>query len=847
MEWFNILKLWTFATQPDAVSRKNKGRMLPSAGVTSPDVIPDVRADGSFWGGGRGQVIRLRDSTDFIDLSSVTNRQSRYKEYERLRNTVEIETALDVYADEMCVGGNTIVMTPTGPVTIEKLAETRKPNEMFMVYSYDFSKRDYTIAWAYHPRKIGKKKTVEIVFSDGSTLVCTHDHRVLLRNGNWIEAQDLQYKNRVMAFYRVTPKMKERETHNNIYHRPFRIFTYNEGFKSERQLLDEYRFEKKTAYGEKVDQILKCIQHGLTTRQIEDYTGTSWASSDYILEGEGLSIKTLDAMHKSMPDYKWVVSVDEGEEIDVYDMSVKQHENFCTDSAVVHNCQMGDNGHVFDIKVKNPDIKEELEHLFFHPQMLNVDAKMFSWSKNLLIFGDFFFELVIDPENPSDGIMRIQELPADSVYRIETIKGRVIEFQQSKGGPDYEALSKVDVTRATDLELMQSTAIRFSPSQIVHMRIGDERRTYYPYGVSIIEPARGPAHLLRLVEDAGVANRVSRAPERRVFYIDVGGLPPFKAEMVMQRIQDSLRKKKTFNNRANGGVGGASGVDERFQPVGQDEDIFVPIRPNTNTRVETLPGANNLNQIEDLKYFREKVFLALKFPKWYMAQEDPGTTKDNLSNLSMEICHHVERLQMSVADGMTQIALRHLELRGYPAELYDDLRIKMTQPYPIKEIKNNEITDAIYNRAMAVFGSQLLSHYDVLTKILKMDENEAKEIVARKNAEKLNDLNLQMMATNPELMGVVAKTDNNPQMGTDANGPNPDLGQMDQGGEQQPQQQGEETNAQDTYGSPPQAETFKFPEPSEEDIKRFDLGIIDYSSGIDAEDIDVGELDDEPM
>lgn len=871
MEWFNILKLWTFATQPDAVSRRNRGRSLPSAGVTSPDAIPDIRADGSFWGGGRGQVIRLRDSTDFIDLSSVTNRQSRYKEYERLRSTVEIETAMDVYSDEMCVSGDTVVMTPTGPVTIAKLAETRKPEELFMVYSYDFGKKDFGIGWAFNPRKIGTKKTVQIVLSDGSTLTCTPDHKVLLKDETWVEAGQLKPKDEMMAFYRIRPKMCARVAERHVEYRPVRVFTLNEGFKNERQMIDEFRTGKKTHHGERVDSILKCIQSGLTTRQTASFMGIRWSSLDEYMEAEGLSHKTAKKLHERYPESKRVISVDAGPEVDVYDMSVKEHRNFCTDSAVVHNCQIGDNGHVFDIKVKDPDVKEELEHLFFHPEMLNVDRNMFSWCKNLLIFGDYFFELVMDPENPQDGIVRIQPLPADSVYRIETIKGKLIEFQQAKSGPDYEALSKVEVTRATDFDLMQSTAIRFAPQQIVHIRIGDERRMFYPYGVSLIEPARGPAHLLRLMEDSMVVYRLSRAPERRVFYVDVGGLPPFKAEMVMQRLQDTLRKKKTFNNKASGGSNGAPGVEEKFQPIGQDEDLFIPIRPNVNTRVETLPGASNLGEIDDALYFRNKVFLALKFPKWYMAQDDPTTTRDKLSALSMTLCNHVKRLQNHVADGMTQIAVRHLELRGYPAELYDDLQIQFTEPYPLRDVVLNDIRDAKYNRAMALMQAKIFSHYDVLTKILEMPENEAKEIVARVNAQNMTDLRMQMMAANPESMGVVAKQPGGPEMGTDAAGPSPDLGGM--GGEQaggmggaQPMgdqqppgggaaggpnvtasmeapQQG--TNAEDTYGNPPQPETFKFSEPSEEDIKRFDLSIIDYSSGIDSEDIDVGELDDE--
>ena len=79
--WYDFYKLFTYSFTPDPVEKSKRIRDLTGAGVTVPDAIPDIRAqDGSYWGGGRG-LVRLRDSNDFIDLSTVTNRQSRYKEY----------------------------------------------------------------------------------------------------------------------------------------------------------------------------------------------------------------------------------------------------------------------------------------------------------------------------------------------------------------------------------------------------------------------------------------------------------------------------------------------------------------------------------------------------------------------------------------------------------------------------------------------------------------------------------------------------------------------------------------------------------------------------------------------
>ena len=103
--WADLYKIWNYSFEMDPLERRAK-RNIPTAGTTIPDAMPQPGQDGSMTGGGSGTV-RLRDSQDFIDLSTITNRSSRYKEYERLRNVAEIEMAMEIYADEACqIGEN---------------------------------------------------------------------------------------------------------------------------------------------------------------------------------------------------------------------------------------------------------------------------------------------------------------------------------------------------------------------------------------------------------------------------------------------------------------------------------------------------------------------------------------------------------------------------------------------------------------------------------------------------------------------------------------------------------------------------------------------------------------------
>lgn len=511
-------------------------------------------------------------------------------------------------------------------------------------------------------------------------------------------------------------------------------------------------------------------------------------------------------------------------------------------------CQIGENGHIFDITCANEHVKEELEWLFFHRKMLNLDDPTVGWNlvKKLFIFGDHFAEILINPENPKDGILGLMDLPCESMYRIESIQGKLIEFQQSNEQPDYNSLTRAPVPQATEAEIQQTQALRFTAEQLVHWRIGDERKTFYPYGVSLIEAARGPAHQLRLMEDAMVVYRLTRAPERRVFYIDVGTLSPARAEAFVDRIKSQFRKRKIATARG-GGQGGASNAEERWHPPSQDEDYWLPTRPNSNTKIDTLPGAQNLGEIDDALYFRNKLFTALKFPKSYFSNEDVQVTRVSLSAQDVKFARIIERLQAHVAAGFMQIAERHLFMIGVPEEDYEDLKIKMTPPSDWRELTRQEIVTARINNANSVKGSMIMSDFDISTKILKYSEDETEEMQARMKVQKLEDFKLQVLAQNPDLLGVGTPGTEEGEMGTEAGGPNPMMG-PDAGGGAPPPGMGAPGMGAPPGGPPmpppPQgkpAQGSGVPKASPEEVKKYDLEIQNYDLEQDVEDIDYSQ------
>ena len=846
MAWWDFFRVFSYAFTDDPLSRRNN-RNLTGAGVSQVDAIPDIRsgAEGTVSGAGTGSV-RLRDTNDFVDLSTVTNRIHRYKEYERLRNMAEIETAMTVFADEACFSGETKVSTPHGPRTLKDLTENEK--DRYLVYSYDFEKEDYTLGWAYDARKTKRAMTVRVILDNGDSFICTPDHRILNLEGKWQEAGSLATGDKLMPFYRIPANEDLSGCKTNQFPR---IYTNTKGWIHERQFVDDWRLGKTTEDFNNLNQYCRMISEGLSVRQISKLTNRDFLTVRNSLKKNGFSNKELKWLG-AKPKSRRVVSVLKHKEIDVYDLSVEKYENFATEWGIAHNCQKDDEAKVFKINIKDTEIKEELEFLLFHKKMLNFDQKK-TWNlaKILFVYGDFFYEIIINPENPSEGIYNLVPLPADSMYRMESTKGKLIEFQQSKEGPDYQSLARVEVNQATDADLQQATAIRFAPEQIVHIKIGDDRKTFYPYGVSLIEAARGPAHQLRLMEDAMVVYRLTRAPERRVFYIDVQQLPPYKAEAFIERMKDQFRKKKV---PSAGRSPGASSVEERWQAPAADEDFWIPIRPNANTRVETLPGAQNLGEVDDTLYFRNKLFTALNFPRNYFNNEDASSTRITLSAQDVKFARMIERLQSHLEDAFWEICDRHLRLLGYPEESYEDLTIKMTPPSDWRELTRTEVVTTRLNNASNLKSSQLMSDFDILTKWMRYDDEEAKKMLGRLKLQKLEDLKLQIISQNPTLLGVGLPGPDEAEVGAAPGGPNPMLTpeQPVEGGTpglplgiagMRKYMDEDEAESHEPQKQPPISGSGNvLADPSEEDIKKYDLDIKDYEQEMDDEEIDASEV-----
>lgn len=833
MKWYDYFRLFTFGFQRDPYSKSQDPKNLTGSGVSQPDALQTMGGD-DITSGSQG-LMAYRQSNDMIDITTLTNRSGRYKEYERLRNIAEIETVMTVVSDEACVSASTLIATPNGFKTIKELVD-QGPDEKFLVYCFDEISKDHTLGWAYAPRFVKKEKTLTIVLEDGSRYTATSDHKVLMKSGKWEETGKLKLGDELMAFYRIsinpdTSKLKQKQFP--------RIFTYNSGWTNERFFVDKWRFGKIEEKDKVLHKALHMLGKGIMFKKVAQTVGITTVALQQKIENAGFTAKELKKLSKN-PEYRRVIGILHNEPEDVYDISVEEHKCFCTDSVVLHNCQKDDDGNICKIITQNDDIKNELKFLLFNRNMVNLNKNGWNWFKNLCVNGDHFLEVVINPENPEEGVYKTVTLPAETMYRIETTKGRLIEFQQSKEGPDYSSLTNpIDLTNNKEIE--KSTAIRFSPYQIIHFRIGEDRKSFYPYGVSLIEPARSPAHQLRLMEDSMVVYRLARASERRVFYIDVGQLPPHKIDSLIDRMKDQFRKRKVA-----GGYGeGADKVDERWHAPAVDEDFWLPLRPGSNTRIETLPGAQALGEIDDAVYFRNKLFVSLNFPKNYFSGEDINITKVSLSSQDVKFARMIERLQSAFEDGLYELAERHLILRGYPQELYKDLKIKMTTPSDWRELSRIEVINARLSVATQLKSSVLMSDYDIYINCMKYNKEETEEMLGRLKIQKLEELRSQVLSQNPQLLGIgipgSEEEKSETSLGAEPGGPSTNL-EAPQEMPQAPDAPSETPEVPETEGSSenqkttPEAQDLS--EPEKEDIEKYGLEIQDYESEMDEENPD---------
>ena len=364
------------------------------------------------------------------------------------------------------------------------------------------------------------------------------------------------------------------------------------------------------------------------------------------------------------------------------------------------------------INCPNEEIKAVLENLY--DNVLNLEYNLFGWARTMSKYGDFFLYLDIDD---NFGVQSVIALPLSEIERLEG---------QDATNPNYIQYQ------------WNSAGMTFENWQIAHFRVlGNDKHA--PYGTSILDPARRIFRQLTLVEDAMMAYRVIRSSERRLFKIDVGGIPPQEVEQYMEKIVTQLKRHSV--------VDASSGrVDLRYNPMSIEEDYFIPVRPGSATEITNLAGGQNTTAIDDVKYLRDKLFSALKIPQAYLAMgEGAAEDKTTLAQKDIRFARTIQRLQRVIIHELEKIGIIHLYTLGFRGDDLIGFKLSLNNPSKIAELQEIEHWKAKFDIAASATEGYFSRRW-VASNIFGLSHEEFVRNQYEMYYDRKHDANLQQVA-----------------------------------------------------------------------------------------------------
>ena len=369
-----------------------------------------------------------------------------------------------------------------------------------------------------------------------------------------------------------------------------------------------------------------------------------------------------------------------------------------------------EHGHCLHIHSENPKIKQLLEDLFL--DTINVEFNLTSWVRNLCKYGDFFLFNDLSPEH---GVINVLPIPVNEIEREEGFDPQ-----------DPMAVRYRWVTQGNQV---------LENWQITHFRLlGND--AFLPYGSSVLESARRIWRQLILVEDAMLVYRVVRSPERRVFKIDVGNVPPEDIPNYMEQVQSTLKRAQVVDKNTGR-------VDLRYNPLSVDEDYYLPVRGSeSGTTIDTLAGGQNATAIEDVEYIQKKLFAALKIPKAYLGYDEGLGAKATLAQEDIRFSRAINKIQRTVISELNKVAIIHLYTYGFEGEDLLDFSLSLSNPSTVAQQQKLELFRSRFE--IAGNAPEGMVDRNFLRKtILGLTDKQIDEIERGKMEDKLIDLQIE--------------------------------------------------------------------------------------------------------
>jgi hypothetical protein len=351
------------------------------------------------------------------------------------------------------------------------------------------------------------------------------------------------------------------------------------------------------------------------------------------------------------------------------------------------------------------------------------ESRIFKIIRNNFKYGDQFF--IRDPEtkkwfhvdpanvtkiivNESEGKRPEQYIVKDLNIAFEALSATKLNTNQAYGpggGAGYQTLDQKYMTGRTP----DSSSSRYSQDanetaidaeHVVHLSMSEGLDNNYPFGNSLLESIFKVYKQKELLEDAIIIYRVQRAPERRVFYVDVGNMPSHLAMQFVERVKTEIHQRRIPSKTG----GGQTVIDSSYNPLSINEDYFFPqTAEGRGSKVETLPGGTNLGEIDDLRYFTNKLVRGLRIPSSYLptgADDSASQYNDGRVGTAyiqeLRFNNYCERLQSMITDVFNNEFKLYLNQKGINVDVaMFDLTLQPPQnfaSYRQAELDNNRIS-----------------------------------------------------------------------------------------------------------------------------------------------------------
>ena len=374
-----------------------------------------------------------------------------------------------------------------------------------------------------------------------------------------------------------------------------------------------------------------------------------------------------------------------------------------------------DMGEVLQIKSSDEDIQKILYNLFY--DILNVEFNLWPWIRNMNKYGDFFLKLEISEKFGVYNVIPYNAFHIERQEGFDSERPADVRFRFDPNGI-YASSGQYPVPGSSNYN-KDDKALYFDNYEVAHFRLLSDTN-FLPYGRSYLEPGRKLFKQYTMMEDAMLIHRIVRAPEKRMFYINVGNIAPAEVENFMQKTISKMKRTPYIDQETGD-------YNLKYNMQNLLEDYYLPVRGNdTSTKIENLGGLQ-YDGIADVEYLRDKLFAALKVPKAFMGYEKDLQGKATLAAEDIRFARTIERIQGIITSELTKIALVHLYSLGYKDEQLSNFTLSLTNPSIIYDQERVALMTEKVALATQIIDNKLMPSDFVYEHIFHLSEDEYSE------------------------------------------------------------------------------------------------------------------------